>query len=157
MMIEKLPGILGSSVERAPWGWALLAAIIGSLIKVWPILNDQVTKVREKKRGDRRDDMTAWREQLQHEINGLKEDVVKGREAMQRADERSHRVELKLTTVTSAFALVAGELRKLDPDNVTLKQAVEMVGTAITEDMGMNKALKTLAIYPGVGEALNGR
>ena len=151
-MIDKLPAILGSSVERAPWGWGLLMLVIGSLIKVWPIINDQISKVREKQRGDRRDDMALWRQQLQLEINTLKEDVAKGRTDMQAANERSHRVELKLTTVTSAFALVAGELRKLDPDNITLKQAVEMVGTAVTEDMGMNKSLRALATYPGVGE-----
>jgi hypothetical protein len=144
--------IIAASAKRAPWGWGVLAGIIIALIKVWPVLNDQVAKVKEKRRTDKRDDMAEWREQMRAEINSLKEDVRRGREAMTAADERSHRVELKLMTVTSAFQMVAGELRKLDPENLTLIQAVEMVGTAVTEDMGMNLALTKLARVPGVGE-----
>ena len=59
---------------------------------------------------------------------------------------------MRLMTVANAFQMVTGELRKIDPDNPTLKQATDLVGLAITEDMGMNRALVDLARLPGVGE-----
>lgn len=144
--------IVGASVKRAPWGWGLTLTVIGMLIKVWPIINDQLIKVKEKRRSDKRDDMAEWRQEMRDRITALETDVRDAKAGMQAANERSHRLEIHLMTVTNAFQMVAGELRKHDPDNPVLKQAVDMVGLAVTEDFGLNRALVDLSRYPGVDE-----
>lgn len=147
-----LAQILGASAKRAPWGWSVLGVIILALIKVWPILNDQIAKVKEKRREDRRDDAAQWRAEMREEIRLLREQVNQCQADTAVARERAHKYEMRLMTVANAFQMVAGELRKVDPDNPTLKQAVDLVGMAITEDMGMNRSLNELARLPGVGE-----
>lgn len=144
--------IIGSSAKRAPWGWAGLMGFMYALIKVWPIINDQLIKVKEKRRSDKRDDAAEWRAEMRQEVADLRAEVKQCQADTQIAKERAHKYEMRLMTVANAFQMVAGELRKVDPDNPTLKQAVDLVGLAITEDMGMNRALNELSRLPGVGE-----
>lgn len=144
--------IVSASAKRAPWGWAGLMGFALALIKVWPILNDQLIKVKEKRRSDKRDDAAEWRAQMREEVQQLRAEVKQCQADTQIAKERAHKYEMRLMTVANAFQMVAGELRKVDPENPTLKQAVDLVGMAITEDMGMNRALTDLSRLPGVGE-----
>lgn len=144
--------IVQASAKRAPWGWAGLMGFALALIKVWPILNDQLLKVKEKRRSDKRDDAAEWRAQMRQEVSELRAEVKQCQADTQIAKERAHKYEMRLMTVANAFQMVAGELRKVDPENPTLKQAVDLVGMAITEDMGMNRALTDLSRLPGVGE-----
>lgn len=144
--------IVSASAKRAPWGWAGLMGFAAMIIKVWPILNDQLLKVKEKRRSDKRDDAAEWRAQMRQEVAELRAEVKQCQADTQVAKERAHKYEMRLMTVANAFQMVAGELRKVDPENPTLKQAVDLVGMAITEDMGMNRALTDLSRLPGVGE-----
>lgn len=144
--------IVAASAKRAPWGWAGLMGFMIALIKVWPIINDQLIKVKEKRRSDKRDDAAEWRTEMRKEVADLRAEVKQCQADTQAAKERAHKYEMRLMTVANAFQMVAGELRKVDPDNPTLKQAVDLVGLAITEDMGMNRALNELSRLPGVGE-----
>lgn len=51
-----MPGLLPtltSSIERAPWGWALTATIIGTIVHSWPAIQDAVTRAKSAL-GDRR-------------------------------------------------------------------------------------------------------
>lgn len=145
MTTEGLATILSGSLQRAPWGWAGLFLLIGTLIKVWPILNDQLIKVKEKRRSDKREDMAEWRNEMRKELDELKVEAKASKEA-------AHRLENRLVTVVAAFQMIAGELRKLDPDNGTLKQAIDLVGLAVTDDLGMNRALTELSRVPGTME-----
>lgn len=144
--------IVSASAKRAPWGWAGLMGFAAMIIKVWPIINDQLLKVKEKRRSDKRDDAAEWRAQMRQEVAELRAEVKQCQSDTQVAKERAHKYEMRLMTVANAFQMVAGELRKVDPENPTLKQAVDLVGMAITEDMGMNRALTDLSRLPGVGE-----
>ncbi|MGE7204933.1 hypothetical protein ACQKJZ_04550 [Sphingomonas sp. NPDC019816] len=144
--------IVAASAKRAPWGWAGLMGFMIALIKVWPIINDQLIKVKEKRRSDKRDDAAEWRAEMRKEVAELRAEVKQCQADTLVAKERAHKYEMRLMTVANAFQMVAGELRKVDPDNPTLKQAVDLVGLAITEDMGMNRALNELSRVPGVGE-----
>lgn len=141
--------IVSASAKRAPWGWAGLMGFAAMIFKVWPILNDQLIKVKEKRRSEKRDDAAEWRAQMRQEVAELRAEVKQCQLDTQAAKERAHRYEMRLMTVANAFQMVAGELRKVDPDNPTLKQAVDLVGLAITEDMGMNRALTDLSRVPG--------
>lgn len=147
-----LGDLIVGSAKRAPWGWAMLAGMFATLMKVWPIINDQLLRVKEKRRTDKRDDAAEWRKEMRDEIGKLREEVKQCQADTAVAKERAHKYEMRLMTVANAFQMVAGELRKVDPDNPTLKQAVDLVGMAITEDMGMNKAMVELSRLPGVGE-----
>lgn len=144
--------IVAASAKRAPWGWAGLMGFMIALIKVWPIINDQLIKVKEKRRADKRDDAAEWRLEMRKEVAELRAEVKQCQADAKASSERAHKYEMRLMTVANAFQMVAGELRKVDPDNPTLKQAVDLVGLAITEDMGMNRALTDLSRLPGVGE-----
>lgn len=144
--------IVAASAKRAPWGWAGLMGFMIALIKVWPIINDQLIKVKEKRRSDKRDDAAEWRDAMRQEVAELRAEVKQCQADTALAKERAHKYEMRLMTVANAFQMVAGELRKVDPDNPTLKQAVDLVGLAITEDMGMNRAMTELSRMPGVGE-----
>lgn len=144
--------IVGASARRAPWGWAGTLGFFALLVRVWPIINDQLIKVKEKRRSEKRDDAAEWREAMRKEVAELRVEVKKCQAATEAATERAHKYEMRLMTVANAFQMVTGELRKIDPDNPTLKQATDLVGLAITEDMGMNRALIDLARLPGTGE-----
>lgn len=144
--------VLVASMKRAPWGWTGLLLFLGMLVKVWPIINDQLLKVREKRRTDKRDDMAEWRQEMRDRIAALEADVNAAKTKTDTANERSHRLEIHLMTVTNAFQMVCGELRKHDPENLVLKQAVDMVGLAVTEDFGMNRAMIDISRIPGVGK-----
>ncbi len=143
--------IVASSFRRAPWGWGGFVLVIGALIKVWPILNEQVAKVKEARRGDRRNDIREWQDSMRQRLEKVEAEAATCRTQMEEAKDNAHRVEMKLMTVTSAFQLLVGELRKVDPTNPTLKQAVDLVGLAVTEDGGINRALTQLARVPGLG------
>lgn len=51
--VAKLGNALGSSFERAPWGWALALAVITALIKGWPAIVDATSRAKAAL-GDRR-------------------------------------------------------------------------------------------------------
>ena len=52
-MIGNVGGAVVSSVERAPWGWALTLAVITALIKAWPAIVDATSRAKATL-GDRR-------------------------------------------------------------------------------------------------------
>ncbi|WP_308815580.1 hypothetical protein [Sphingomonas sp. GV3] len=52
-MLEGLTSIIGSSFERAPWGWGLLLTVTVALIRGWPAIVDATTKAKTAL-GDRR-------------------------------------------------------------------------------------------------------
>jgi len=118
-MFEGVPTILFSSMERAPWGWGLLAAVLLALIKGWPALAAQGLKAKlelgMQKRGDMND--------LRARIESLEEKV-------ETANAKAHNVELKLVSALAAYRLIASELQRLDPDSNILKQAQELLNVS---------------------------
>jgi hypothetical protein len=118
-MMLGIPAALLSSMERAPWGWALLVVVILALIKVWPIVAAQAVKAREQFRSERRGEMDSLRDR----ISGLETKV-------EAANEKAHEVELKLVSALAAYRLIASELQKLDPDSTILKQAQELLNVS---------------------------
>lgn len=44
---------IGSSVERAPWGWLLTVVVLGAIIRGWPAIVDAATRAKTAL-GDRR-------------------------------------------------------------------------------------------------------
>lgn len=110
-MTELLPIIQGS-LERAPWGWALLATVILALIKTWPILSLQAQTARDKLRSENRSDLSDCQKQikdLRAELETVKEHV--------------HHIELKLVGAISAYRIVEKDLELRHPDAVSLMQA----------------------------------
>lgn len=52
-MLEGVGRAVGSSIERAPWGWGLLLAVCTALIRGWPAIVDATSKAKSVL-GDRR-------------------------------------------------------------------------------------------------------
>lgn len=111
-MLESLMKILGGSLERAPWGWALLATVLLALIKVWPILQLQVTKAREQLRKERRDDLHSCREELA--AMSTRMDAV---------EQRAHMLEIKLNGALMAYKILDADITMNNPHSSALMQA----------------------------------
>lgn len=64
-MFSGVAAIIGSSVERAPWGWALLAGMIAGWFKLKPLMvrlaNDREKSLLEERAAE----MTKMRERLE--------------------------------------------------------------------------------------------
>lgn len=118
-MMYGVPSAILSSMERAPWGWALLVIVILAFFKGYPAISAAVATAREQGRLGRRGDMSDLRER----ISALEAKV-------ETASETAHQAELKLVSALAAYRLIASELLKLDPDNTILKQAQELLNVS---------------------------
>lgn len=110
----ELASIFVGSLQRAPWGWALLVVVILALIKVWPILAAQAIEARAKIRGEKREDLA---------------------ECHRKCDELSdkfHHLELKLLGAISAYRILDAEVEAELPGNTALAQARLVMSAAFT-------------------------
>lgn len=88
-------------------------------------------------------------EELMERVAKLERQVEEATRHANAADERTNVMKLKMVSLNAAFQLVAGEMRRTDPDNAILKQALDLIAIAATEDMGFNKAMVELSKLPG--------
>ncbi len=118
-----IPAILISSAERAPWGWALMIAVILASIKVWPIINAQVIAANEQARNreqlnqkdmvhDHRADLTDCKARL---------DAMDVRLAA--TEERAHKFEMQLIATLTAYRIVEAETEIERPQSPALVQS----------------------------------
>lgn len=110
--MEKWLDLVGSSAERAPWGWGVLIVIIGALIKVWPIIQLQVANAKQQLRKERHDDLHDCRERLD-EMSEKLGDVY----------DRMHKLDIQLRSYITAYKIVDAELRLVSPTSTALVQA----------------------------------
>lgn len=111
--------ILGGSMERAPWGWALTAAVVLALIRGWPALSDAAVRARSALSADRK---TRY-DKLEARISDLEA-------RLERTVNGLHDAEMKLVSALAAYRLVIGELQKIDPQNPVLKQAQALLNVS---------------------------
>lgn len=138
-MTQAVINALAGSVERAPWGWALLLIALLTLIKVWPIINQQVLEAKKQIRSERRED-AATNSQRIEALEAKVESLTNQAQSYQ----------MKLVSALAAFRLLAGEIEKSDPKNPVLKQANDLIGMASSGDMGMGKVMDELSRIPAV-------
>lgn len=111
--------LLSGSMERAPWGWGLLALVMIALIKGWPALSDAATRARAAVSADRK---TRY-EKLEERIAALEARLEKTVGSL-------HDAEMKLVSALAAYRLVIGELQKVDNHNPVLKQAQALLNVS---------------------------
>lgn len=146
--MSELAEILGSSFQRAPWGWALLASVLVALIKGWPALKKIAAERETGLLAARGEDI----EDMRTRIGDLEKRVDQANEAANVARDAANIIKLQMVSMQAAFELVAGELEKADPDNKVLKQARRLIAQAATSDMGVGVGMRKLAKIKGVGE-----
>lgn len=110
--------LAGSSVERAPWGWALLLTVILALIKVWPIIQLQTDAARAQMRGEHKDALHDCTERL---------DAMDARLNAQTA--HIHQLDMKLFGTVQAYRILHDGLQELEPANAALRQGRTMFQT----------------------------
>jgi len=94
-MMYGIPAALLSSMERAPWGWALLVIISIALIRAWPALAKLSIEARQQLRTEKRADLTDCKVRL---------DMVEKR--LRTVEAQSHSFELKLLGALSAYRIL---------------------------------------------------
>jgi hypothetical protein len=99
--------------------WSVFAVVFIALIRAWPLLAAQAIKAREQLRSEKRDDIDDMRER----ITALEGKVTE-------ATQTAHAAELKLVSALAAYRLIASELLKVDPDNMILRQAQELLNVS---------------------------
>lgn len=110
--VSALASLLGSSVERAPWGWVLLVVIIVALIRVWPALSLHALNAAKELRGEKRDDL--------HECNTRLDAMdVELRKAL----EQIHQLDMKLVGTITAYRILHADITEHRPDSSALVQA----------------------------------
>ena len=120
-MLDSIGATVGSSIERAPWGWGLLLAIMTALIKGWPAIVDATTRAKE-----------ALANRKSNVIDDLRDRIVALEGKVESASLAAHTAEMKLVYAVSAVQLLAARIRADNPDDPALKQAMELLSAATT-------------------------
>ena len=93
-------------------------AVIGALIKIWPVIQDQTIKAKAALRGEKRDELHNCQTRLD-ELDSRLDDAVG----------KIHQLELKLVGTVSAYRILHDHLYSSDPDNIALLQARTIFST----------------------------
>lgn len=113
--------ILGGSITRAPWGWALLGTVALGLIRVWPLLSKQAIEARAQLRKEKRDDLGDCQRRL---------DDLNTR--LDHMEEKFRRSELHLLGAISAYRILDAEVEAANPGSTGLAQARLVMSAAFT-------------------------
>lgn len=137
-MFEAATKILGASFERAPWGWAVLVAIVGGYFRLKPLMIRLANEREANLLSERAQEMTTMREELS---------LMKARldhKDVQHEAERSydrHRINNLATSLNSFLLLV-----KANPKDAATAAATieEMRARQIEEEKREAIALRDL-------------
>jgi hypothetical protein len=140
--VQHLATILAGSVQRAPWGWALLVTAVIALWRGWPAISDATTRALVARKAEKRLDALSRIIALESKVENYQAQMLA--------------LERQSNTALMAYRLIAGELARLDPDNPILRQAQQLLGMASakvkTGNAGLDDFLSSLDVVPGIGE-----
>ena len=117
--METIAKIVGSSVERAPWGWYLALVVTLALIRVWPVLAKQAIEARAVLRKDRRDEESDCDRKIR-----ILDDRVTA------AEKAAHQFELKLIGALAAYRILDVEVAARVPNSIARDQAAAVLRDA---------------------------
>lgn len=129
-----IPAVLLSSVERAPWGWGLLLAVILATVKVWPVIQLQTMNARRELRSERKDDLDDCKKRLddfQTQLNTQRDDYTRKLTAQ---TNQIHQLDLKLVGTVAAYRIMHDHIEGSDPDSEALAQALRCRGRFLRYD-----------------------
>lgn len=110
--MEPIISALTGSVSRAPWGWALLLAVVLALIKAWPVLQLQAQNAAAQLRGEQRDALHECEERMDAVENKLNVALA-----------HIHNLDLKLVGTVSAYRILHDQMVLEYPDDLALRHA----------------------------------
>lgn len=84
-MFDGLVGIVGSSIERAPWGWGVLIILVTAMVRLWPAMTKLSTEREKTLLAARADDNAELRQRVEDLEMRLEADRAR-HEAQRRID-----------------------------------------------------------------------
>lgn len=147
-MLTTVEGILSKGTAS---GWTLCVIGLVGLFGIWRIYVLQSPKRREQ---DIAED-AQLRVEKRDDIAKLTDRIALLERKVDEANTSAHMTQMKLVSTLAAFRLLASELQKVDPDNPVLKQAMDLIGLAATDDFGVGAGFTHLARLNstrGIGE-----
>ncbi|MBW6531935.1 hypothetical protein KZ820_14430 [Sphingomonas sp. RRHST34] len=139
------------AVHGFTWTAALVAflnvlvggGIVGGIIKVWPMLKKLSNEREAAVASLRRDDMDDMRQRIT-ELEKKVDD----------ASSAAHAAEMKLVHAVAAVQLLAAKIRADNPEDPTLRQAMELLAAATTGTLGgwATKLADSVDKVKGTGE-----
>jgi hypothetical protein len=110
--------------ELTPAGvgiWTLVAIVVTTLIKTWPVLALQAQQARDRLRTEQRDD-----------LSDCKREIAALREELKTVSEAQHSFEMKLLGTIAAYRILDTEVQLLKPDSSALAQARAVMSTTFS-------------------------
>lgn len=99
--------------------YGLLALVLVTLIKTWPLLNKMSIDARAAMRGEKRtDDLTC-----QQRIDAMSQRIDAIAAQAQANEAKAHALEMKVTLQNAAYRLVVSELHRINPKSAVIAQA----------------------------------
>lgn len=132
-------------------GWTICGILLMGLFSIWAIYARLSPKRREQ---DIAED-AQLRTEKRDDIAKLTDRITLLERKVEEANTSAHNTQMRLVSTLAAFRLLASELQKVDPDNPVLKQAMDLIGLAATDDFGVGAGLAHLArlnAVKGTGE-----
>jgi hypothetical protein len=117
--MEALAKVVGSSVERAPWGWYLALVVTLALIRVWPVLAKQAIEARAVIRKDRQNEESECDKKIR-----LLDDRLTA------AEKAAHQFEMKLVGALAAYRILDVEVAAKVPNSIARDQAAAVLRDA---------------------------
>jgi outer membrane murein-binding lipoprotein Lpp len=140
-------------------GWGAIFGFVNTLLggglvagfmRIWPKLRQQVI---DQRRSDI-DDLRKRTEVLEAKVDKANAEAAKAREetaeVRMKAQADTAEIRMSMQTTNTACQLMAGELRRIDPDNQVLRQALDLMKQAAAPDLGFGEVGRRVAALPSV-------
>lgn len=144
-MFEGLGSILGSSIERAPWGWGVLIILVTAMVRLWPAMTKLSTDREKTLLAARADDNADLRQRVEDLETRLEQDRAR-HEAQRRIDR--HQIN-NLTQCLDALLLLLEVAPEKAADHVAKIKAMR-------ERQAANETLEKSAVQVASIHAANG-
>jgi hypothetical protein len=110
--------------ELTPAGvgiWTLVAIVLTTLIKTWPVLALQAQQARDRLRTEQRDD-----------LSDCKREIAELRKELEMVRNDQHGFEMKLLGAIAAYRILDTEVQLIKPDSSALAQARAVMSTTFS-------------------------
>ncbi|RSV15695.1 hypothetical protein CA235_07535 [Sphingomonas sp. ABOLF] len=148
MMFAGLESMIARSTATGWWLCGIGMAGLFGMWRIYVMLRPKMEELKQKAEAAERDDKNNDINRLEARIIALESKVDQAETKADQAEAKVHAVEMKQVSTLAAFRLVASELQRHDPDNPVLRQAMDLIGLAATDDFGLGAGLGKLAQLP---------
>lgn len=119
-MFDSVLVAVGSSFERAPWGWGLLALLVGGYFKLKPVLVELANKRERDLLEERAEEMASMRERMER----LEEKLAAAMTRLAIAEEETRSVRHDLASTDQLFGNFLDRVRAKPNDAAAIASVV---------------------------------